>query len=485
MQGDHVVDVLIVGGGIVGVATAHLLASSGLSVAVVEARRLLSGVTGNTTGKLTALHGVSYRRIRKMLDDRRAKLYYEANDWAISFVRLTSSAYDIECDLYAEPAYTYATHDDGLHQVLEEYRACQDLGIPAELDSSDIPFDVFGAIMLDNQARFHPLKFLTGLVHHAMQAGVKFYEDSRVLEVEEHVSGCIAKLEHGAIVCDSVVVATHYPIHDSGWFVAKLFPYRSYALACELDGPLPDCMAISTDTGEIGSFRRAEIDGEKVLICGNGFHKVGQEPDTERCFAELEGWARRHFPVKSIRYHWSNQDNWTADEVPYIGLSPNRKRIFIATGFCGWGMTNGLVAARILTDEIKGVANEWSDVYNPARTEVGTAPTIIKENLNVAREFFGSLVTPADADNLEALEPGQGIVVQLEGERAAAYAKPDGDMVLVSPVCTHLGCQVTWNNAEQTWDCPCHGSRFLPDGTVIQGPAVRPLEPVTSHLEDM
>ncbi|MBS1715547.1 MAG: FAD-dependent oxidoreductase [Armatimonadetes bacterium] len=469
-------DVLIVGGGIVGFATAFFLRGSGLSVALIEGSRMLTGVTGHTTGKLTALHDLIYAHLTKAVGAKMAWDYYEANTWGIRFVRDAVSTYGIDCDLEEDFACTYAVSEEGLHAVMEEHRACQDLGIPTTLDGTCVPFDVRGGVRLDGQALYHPVKFLQGLVEEAQKGGVAFYERSRCIELREGSDLCTVKLDSGEIHAGHVVMATNYPVHDTALYVAKLSPYRSYAAAFELDGDVPEGLCISTDPVDIGSFRRASLRGKDVLIAGHGHHKVGQEPETGLCYQKLIEWARAHFPVKQVLHMWSTQDNFTPDRVPFVGRLNAKQRVLTATGFNGWGMAQGFAAARILADDLTGQENPWSELYSPGRFDWAMVPEAVKENVNVAGHLVGGLVRPAERDNLVGLAPGESVIVQLQDGHGAAHCTQSGELVIVSASCTHMGCQVTWNPAEKTWDCPCHGSRFAYDGTVVHGPATKPLE---------
>jgi len=249
-------------------------------------------------------------------------------------------------------------------------------------------------------------------------------------------------------------------------------------LGCRLEGPVPEGMYISTGE-DMHSFRSnpAEDGGEIWMVGGEKF-KTGQGGDIEGRFKRLEIYARARFDVRSIEYRWATQDNFTVDRVPYIGkLSAGSKNLYVATGFCGWGMTNSHVAAMLITDMIQGRENTWAEVFDPSRFKpVTSARDFIGENLNVAKEFMADRVETPELDDLRKLPAGRGEVVEWKGERVALYKDDQGLVYSCSAKCTHMGCIVHWNGAEKSWDCPCHGSRFNYDGKVIQGPANKDLE---------
>ena len=470
-------DVLIVGAGIVGVSLAYQLRGEGMSVGLVDAGSVLSAVTGHTTGKLTSQHGLIYEHLSHTFGESKARTYLEANEWAIDFVERLSEAEGIECDFVRDRAHVYAMSDDERKQLEDELKACEKIGANAEfVETNELPFGDVGALRFNNQARFHPRRFLLGLLERARAAGVKVFEHTRIVEIEEEASGVTAKFEGGKAVADRVVIATHYPIHDSGLFVARLAPYRSYAIAVEINGHLPDGMFITAGHDPMRSMRKTEFEGKELLIVGGENHKTGQGPDGEASFGVLESWARVEFDVVKAHFRWSTQDNWTPDRLPYVGRSPNRDRIYLAAGFGGWGMTNGIVSARLLGDLLRTGDSEWAEVYSPKRVDWAMVSTMVTENANSAKHLVGDRLLSAGQDSLDDVARGEGAVVQLDDKRVAAYRDDDGKLHCVTSACTHWGCQVHWNGEERSWDCPCHGSRFAIDGAVLHGPAVKPLE---------
>jgi Rieske Fe-S protein len=237
---------------------------------------------------------------------------------------------------------------------------------------------------------------------------------------------------------------------------------------------MPEGMYL-TEESPLRSFRRQRYFDRELLIIGSYLHKVGQEENTAAFFEGTEEWARENFGAKDVLFRWSTQDNMTPDGLPFVGPSPNRERIYIATGFNGWGMTNGIVASRLLSTAILGATDPWQDIYDPTRVTWSAVPTLLKENLDTAAHYFGDRMSRVEKSDPAALSPGQAAVLQLRDRRVCAFRDQDGRLHAVSSACTHMGCQLHWNNVEESWDCPCHGSRFDADGNVLHAPAVTPL----------
>jgi len=483
LTGDVGVDVAVVGAGITGLTTAALLARDGLRVAVVEAGRLASGVTGYTTAKVTALHGLIYDDLASAFGGEGALQYADANLAGMAQVAELVDRYGIDCDLEPRPAFTYTTDPEMVDKVRAEVDAARRMGMQASFTTdTDLPYPVAGAVRLDDQAQFHPRKYCIGLAVGAAGDGVSIFERTRATSIDEDDDGCRVATASGVVTAAHVVVATHLPFHDTGGFFARTHPVRSYAVSARLDGLVPQGMYLSVDSPS-RSVRPARMDGEEVVILGGESHKVGQDPDTRERYEALEDWARRSFPVRLIDYRWSAQDYVPVDHVPFVGpVSPASNRVFVATGFKKWGMTNGTAAGIMLADRIAGRENRWASLFDTNRVNPRqSVKELIKENANVAKRFVKDRLTTEKSRAVGDLAPGEAEVLVVSGERVAAYRDESGAVHAVSPVCTHMGCTVTWNTAETTWDCPCHGSRFTVDGEVIQGPAVDDLErrPIT------
>ena len=331
-----------------------------------------------------------------------------------------------------------------------------------------------GCLVLENQAQFHPVRYVHGLAAAFTEEGGSIYEHTRVVDVEAG-EPCIVRTARGEVQGTHVVVATRFPILNRGLMFAKMAPMQEYAVAGIIDpARSPRNMYMSAGS-ESPSFRTFEDQGNRLLIVVGEKHKVGEGEDEESRYARLASWSAARFGVADVRYRWSTHDLWPIDRLPYIGRFGQGEPIYVATGFGGWGMTNGTVAAVLLRDLIGGTANEWAALYDPSRRDIshGLKP-FVRENVKVAAHWLGDRLM--GATDVDRLGPGEaGIVLQDGGEHVAVYRDDEGVMHAVSASCTHLGCLVGWNEAERTWDCPCHGSRFGIDGEVIAAPAVHPL----------
>lgn len=472
------VNVAVVGGGITGISVAWRLQQAGKRVAVLEAGRVAGATTGHTTAKVTSLHGLSYARLRDDAGDEAIRQYATANQAAIAEMARTVEAEEIDCDFHRAAAYTFTTDASKVSEIEAEVEAAKTAGLPASFTTeTELPFDVAGAIRVEDQAMFHPRSYCLALAERIDGAGSRIFEGTRVIDVSTTDNRCDVVTTGGRVRADHVVLATQIPFLDRGGFFARTSPSRSYALAARIEGPLPEGMYLGA--GEDGhSVRpyRGES-GDYVIIGGEG-HKVGHDDDTRRRYDALEAWARETYQVTGIPYSWSAQDYMPVDGVPYIGkLTPMSDRIFVATGFKKWGMTTGVIAAMLIDDAIHGRENAWHPVFDSTRLDVSrSAKAFIRENMDVATRFVWDRLSRPQAAPVDSLAPDSGGIVDIDGVSAAAYRDADGRLHVVSPSCAHMGCTLSWNTAERTWDCPCHGSRFNVDGNVIQGPSVRDLE---------
>ena len=471
------VDVAVLGGGIVGVSTALLLKRAGMTVAVVEADRIGAGVTGNTTAKLSSLHGLSYAGIASSFGEDGARAHGEANQAGIEQIAQWVEDEGIDCDFRRKPNYTYASSREGVVDIEREVEAAQRAGLPASYtEETDLPYPVAGAIRFEAQAEFHPRRFLLALADLVAGDGSHVFEGTRATGVSEG-RPCRIETTGPPLTAGHVVVATHFPFLDRGLYFARIHPERSYALGVRVRGQTPQGMYISSEQ-PTRSIRSHPVDDGEILIVGGEGHKTGQGGDTLERYRALERFAREHWDVESVEYQWASQDNESIDHLAYIGrLLPHSGRLYTATGFKKWGLAQGVAAGMILEDLIIGRDNPWARVYDPARIKpLASAKDFVKENANVGLRFIGDRVTKRGGRDAAELAPGEADIARLDGEKVAAFRDEDGALHAVSPVCTHLGCQVNWNSGDRSWDCPCHGSRFSPDGEILEGPAVSPLE---------
>jgi glycine/D-amino acid oxidase-like deaminating enzyme len=434
-------EVAVVGGGIVGAATALFLAERGVSVVLLEARAVGGAVTGHSTAKVTALHETAYSQIARRVGREAAFAYAEANLEGVAAILRLAERHAIECSLERAPNYLYTEDPDSVDDVEFECDAAADAGLDVELTShTGLPFEVRAAVRLDDQVAFDSAAFTRGVAAAAARAGVRIYEGSRVRSVS-HRAPCRLELENGATLrADQVVIATQMPLLDRGLYFARLRPQMSYAIA----GPVADAPAgmYLGIGGATRSIRSTPGPGTRRLIIGGEGHKVGEGTGAD-AYPRLADWAQERFALDSVTHRWSAHDLMSPDALPMVGgLAPWSSRILTATGFGKWGLAKGVAAAAMLCGQMFGEPDPKLEVFDPARLNArAQAPGFVKENANVALHFVGDRVRHRG-----------------------------------TPRCTHLGCLVRWNEADQTWDCPCHGSRFAADGSVLNGPASAPLD---------
>jgi glycine/D-amino acid oxidase-like deaminating enzyme/nitrite reductase/ring-hydroxylating ferredoxin subunit len=474
------VDVAVLGGGIAGLTTALLLKRDGAKVAVVEAGRVAGGVTAYTTAKVTSLHGIQYQSVESSFGEDGARAYAEANEAGLERVAQFVEELDIDCDFRRKPAFTYAEDEGDRGKIEREVEAAKRAGLQASYtEETDLPWPVAAAIRVDDQAEFHPRRYLLPLAEAIAGGGSHVFERTRALAVAGGKERVRISTTRGELTADQVVVATHFPFLDRGGYFARMHPERSYGLGFYVNSGAkpPQGMYLSTESPSHTVRSHPTANGEMV-IAGGESHKTGQGGDTAERVARLERWARERFDVRSIEYRWSTQDNMPVDGVPFIGrLAPFQKRIWVATGFMKWGLTNGTAAGMILTDLIGGRDNPWAGLFDSTRFKpFASARELVKENANVGVHFVGDHLGRPDVRSAEELEPGQAGIMRRGAGKVAAFREEDGTLHAVSAVCTHFGCQVKWNEAERSWDCPCHGSRFDFRGRLLQGPAVKDLE---------
>jgi glycine/D-amino acid oxidase-like deaminating enzyme/nitrite reductase/ring-hydroxylating ferredoxin subunit len=472
------VDVAIVGGGIAGLTVAYLLKRAGKTVAVLDAKRILHGATGYTTAKVTAAHNIVYTTVRKKFGRKGARLYAEANQGALEFIAQLVEDESLDCEFERKPNYVYCESTDERAKIEQEVEAAKQAGLAAKLvEETPLPYRTECAFRLDDQAQFHPRKYLLPLAETIEGDGSRVLELTRVLDLTG--SGPVRlETNRGALTARDVILASHLPFADRGFFFAKAHPERSYVVATRLR-PEQDPDGMYINIGQPArSVRTAYDEQGLLLILGGEGHKPGAEPDATARYRALEDFGRRHWQAESFPYRWSTQDYMPLDGVPYVGrLTRRSEDIYVATGFKKWGMTNGTAAAMILSDLILGRENPWAELFDAKRLKpLAAAPKFVKENASVARHFFGDRLQRGERAGLEELAPGEGRLLNLQDRKTAAYRDGEGTLHMLSPRCTHMGCHVAWNPAEQSWDCPCHGSRFSGAGVLIEGPATRDLE---------
>lgn len=477
-------DVVVVGAGLAGLCTAWLCAEAGASVAVVEAGAVARRTTGHSTAKITALHGLIYRDLERRHGQEGAAAYAAANDEGMRRLVALATDLDIECALTEAPAYTCAATADGVGAIEEEVEAAARAGLAVTATSqTELGELVHRAVRLDGQAHFDPFAFCTGLARRLAERDVAIYEGVRVTDVEEGGEGgggCVVSSADGfRLECDQVVLTTHLPISDPAFLSGRVKPQRSYAVAgpTSMAAP-PDGMYLAHDAGwSVRPWRTASGSG---LIVGGEGHAMTDHVDSARHYRDLGQLAERSFGV-GVVHQWSAFDYVTTDLLPFIGpLTPRSRRRFVATGFRKWGMSTSMVAASIISDRIAGRDNRYASTFDSTRLRSTISPDLLMNTLQVGRHWVGRRATSLLTARRDepSLLPGEGRVESRRGVTVAVARDHAGTLHTLNAACTHLGCVVGFNDAEQTWDCPCHGSRFGLDGSVIDGPATRPLSSV-------
>lgn len=479
---DESTDVAVIGGGMVGIVTAYLLLKAGKRVTLVEARDYLSGVTGNTTAKITAQHGLIYSELIQTFGKEKARLYYEANRDGLDFIRETSKELDIACDFEEKDAVVFASSEKGQKQIEKEARAYESLGIIGKLtlgQLEDLPFETDAALTMPFQAQFHPVKYLSGLLKEIERLGGQIYDHTRAVKLNKKENSVQmdtdAKLHY-----DNLVVATHYPFNDfDGLYFTKLSIERSYAIAAKINAKLPEGMYISAESPKRSLRSIRTEDGEDLFLIGGDGHQTGKSHAPTRVHYEnLERFGKEWFELESVQYHWSAQDMTTLDKVPYIGkMTRSSKNVFVATGFNKWGMAMCAYSGVLLTDIILGNETVYEDLFDPTRNKLKTKDfeRFSKKNTSVGKDLVATKLKRPDKTP-DDLQFDEGGLVSLDGEKAGAYRDETGELHLVKTTCTHMGCGLRWNDGERSWDCACHGSRFSYSGEVLNGPAVKPLK---------
>ena len=470
-------EICIIGAGIAGLSTAYLLGLEGRSVVVLDDGLIGGGMTGRTTAHLTNAYDDRYAEIERLHGAEASRITAESHTAAIEKVGEIVAREEIDCDFERLDGYLFASSPDDVDLLKDELAATHRAGLVDVKKVQRAPlesFDTGMALRFPRQAQFHPLKYMERLARAVLRDGGRIFGRTHATKIE---GGSSARIEtsHGPVVTSEVVVvATNTPINDRVAIHTKQAPYVTYVIGVQVPkGSV--ARALYWDTADPYHYIRLqddERDQYEVLIVGGEDHKTGQANDGQERFARLEQWTRERFPqMGDVKFHWSGQVMEPVDGLAFIGRNPlDDDNVFIATGDSGQGMTHGTIAGMLLTDLIQGRKNKWEDLYNPSRIRVKALPEYASENVNVAMQYT-DYVTAGEIQSEAEVKPGTGAIMREGVSKVAVYRDEAGVVQKFSAVCPHLGCVVAWNSTEQTWDCPCHGSRFSARGRVYQGPA--------------
>lgn len=471
------VDAVVVGGGIVGVSTALELVRSGIKVAIVTEGRIAGGASGNSTAHLTAIPDMSLKEIKASCGDD-ARLAILGLKTGLAQIAAHVAQSRIVCNFQKASAFHFAETKEQADRLEEEYQAAIDLGIECNsLKKLDLDFSIAHAIEYPDQAQMNPLLYLYGLSRQFVQEGGLIFEDSRVVNIQDGPV-CEATTEYGRIRAENLILATNSPVGVYLSLHTRVAPYFTYAIAVRLKRHAPEGLFWDSSNPYF-YFRSMTIEDRKMLIVGGCDHKTGQEENTIGRYQCLENFVRERFDVTDICHYWGNEIYESVDGLPYIGRIPRTKNLWTATGFSGTGLTYGSLSATILADLILARENHFSRLYDPARVRMtASVGRFTKENLNVARWMMADWLSRDEHSYVREIPNDSGRVIEGPFQKVAIYKDDRGEIHAFSPVCGHLGGIVHWNEAEKSWDCPCHGSRYNCKGKVISGPSMNDLEAI-------
>jgi glycine/D-amino acid oxidase-like deaminating enzyme/nitrite reductase/ring-hydroxylating ferredoxin subunit len=483
---DTVADVCVVGAGLAGLTTAYLLARAGKAVVVLDQGSIAAGETGRTTAHLSNEIDDSYQEIERLHGADGARMAAESHTAAIAAIEDIVRKERIACDFFRVDGYLFAAKAEQREWLDDELAAAQRAGLTGVEHVARAPlgsFDTGPALRFPQQAQFHPLKYIAGLAHAFKREGGRLYTGTHATSIAGGDPARVETVTGRVVRADTVVVATNTPINDLVAIHTKQAAYRTYAIGVLIrKGTIP--LALFWDTEDPYHYVRLQPhdDEHDVLIVGGEDHKTGQAEDMENRYARLLEWTRRRIPeIGPVAFEWSGQIMESIDGLAFIGRNPHDEpNVFIATGDSGMGMTHGTIAGLLLCDLILGRDNPWAGLYDPSRVRIGAAGEFAQENINAAAQYIDWL---ARGESVKNIPPGCGAVVRDGLTKIAVYRDPDGGLHARSAVCPHLSCIVHWNPGEQSWDCPCHGSRFDPYGKVLNGPAMSDLSE-TEHARD-
>jgi glycine/D-amino acid oxidase-like deaminating enzyme/nitrite reductase/ring-hydroxylating ferredoxin subunit len=484
---DQLFDVVIVGGGITGVSTALKLQENGKKCILLEASNIGFGTTGGTTAHINDFFDTTFDQAINDFGLEKAKLFAEVGKEVQESIKNNIQEYGLDCDFEEKSAVLFALDEKQAEKLRNIVAGASKVGhemIYTEGISFPVPFKE--AVVIPNQAQFHPIKYIKGLCNAFIQLGGSIQEDCVCENHDEQKEVIVLKTSKGEIKTKNLVYATHIPpgVNMLHFMTA---PYRSYVIAFNLkndDYPKD----LGYDLAEpYHYYRTQKVNGETLLIAGGEDHKTGHEKDTGECFSRLENYVRRYFDVETVYYSWSSQYYESVDGFPYIGKLPGSEgKIYTATGFRGNGMVFGIIASQILTDLIVHGQSKYEEIFSPSRIKPMAGFTeLVKETTTVAYDFIKDKIKAEKVASWTEIKEGEAKVVKYEGASFAVYKEKEGKIHVLKSTCPHVHCEVRWNSAELSWDCPCHGSRFNVNGKMLTGPTVKDLQRMDSKEDQI
>ena len=486
LEKDLQTDICIIGAGIFGITTAYYLSKKGYNVVVLEREKISSKVTGHTTAKITNQHGLIYHYLSKQFGIESAKKYFFANQESIKEIERIVNENNISCDFEKQNSYVYTTNESEIDKINEEVEVLKEITTDFQkVDNSPLPFEIVTGIEFFNQAQFNPIKYIKGLVDKIIENKGKIFENTECYDIKQDKNEYICYTHDYNVRAKKVVLATHYPfINIPGMYFAKMYQSSSYVIGVDTKTELFSGMYINTQA-PIYSFRVANHNSKKILLLGGLDHKTGESVTYQDSYGKLEEKAKQWYPEAEIKYRWSTRDCITLDKIPYIGEFSNiLPNMYVGTGFNKWGMTSSNVAARIIVDKIENKENQYQDVFKATRVNpivnkdevknivTQTAKSLVVDRINLSKNDMNE----SDFKNeVEEMEKDTAKIFEINGTKIGVYKDKNDEVYCVNPICTHLGCVLCWNDADKTWDCPCHASRFDYTGKNIYNPALKNL----------
>lgn len=477
IQEDKKTTVCIIGGGITGISTAYYL-SKQMKVIVLEKERLFSKTSGKNTGKITSQHGNFYDYLINSQGEEFAKKYLEANQNAIDSIENIIKQEKINCDFERENAYVFTKQKDELEKIKNEVKAVNKLNqnLCEFKQKMELPIDVLGAIEFKNQAKIHPVKYGYGLVKAIVKNNGEIFENSQVTNITKKGGKYKISVNSNKITADYIVIATRYPnMSFPGYYFLKMYQSTSYAMVFDCKDKLFKGIYISSEAPTI-SFRTINEKDKNLLLAVGYDYKTG-EKKVENGYTKIEKIVKNMYPEAKTLYKWTAEDCISLDKIPYIGEFSNiMKNVYIATGFNKWGLTTSNISAQIISDKILGINNKYEEIFKSTRMKPIKNREEVKNMLGQAGKSILLSKFEIPEEHLRNVKNGEGKIVNIGDTKVGIYKTENGEIYKVRPICTHLGCELYFNNIEKVWECPCHGSKFNYKGESIEVPSNKNLK---------